>query len=164
MKNKFIWVIGSDGSGKTTIVNNLSKELNIETKHFGPEKSLESGKNRYFNFIKELENNIIVDRFSEGEAIFAPLYRGYDGSEYFNELEKEIKNKFDAILILALPPFEVVKKRLYERGEDFVKEEHFKYCYDKIIEIFNNSSLKKIIIDTDTNNEEKCIEIIKQYL
>lgn len=164
-KPQFIWIIGSDGSGKSTIAKGLSNYLGYNVHHFGPEKSYEEGKNSYFNFIKNTNQGVILDRFSEGEAIYAPIYRNYDGSNYFPELEKEIMNKFNPILILLQPPLQVVLDRIKVRGEDFVKPQDIEYCYDKITDIFNDSILPKIVIDTSRNTIENNInKIIKKII
>jgi len=146
-KPNFIMLIGSDGSGKTTIAEGLENMLRYQSYHFGPVQSYEEGKRDYFTFVEKTNTSVITDRFFEGEKIFAPLYRNYE-ADYFEELEQKMMEKFNVILVLVYAPYSVIKERLAERGEDFVKPQHFRYAYDKVLDIFNESSLPKMMIDT----------------
>jgi len=164
MKKDFIILMGSDGAGKSTIAEGLSEILGYPVEHHGPVKSHEEGFNEYFNCVKETNYSVIKDRFYEGERIFAPLYRGYEAS-YFPYLEQELIEKFNVILVLVYAPFPVIEKRLEERGEDFVRPEHFRYCFDKVVEIFNDSILPKMIIDTSLDTaEENIMKIVKRVV
>lgn len=161
-KKDFLILIGSDGSGKTTIANELFNILRYPVHHFGPPKNYQDGYNQYFGFIRDTDESVICDRFHEGEQIFAPIYRGYKAT-YFPELEQELKYKFKPLLVLVYAPFITITKRLAERGEDFVKPEHFRYAYDKVIDIFNESTLPKMMINTEDNqSNENVIKILKQ--
>lgn len=161
-KDLFI-VVGSDGSGKTTLVEQLYRLTRYKTKHFSAPKSYEEAKNDYFTFAITNEENYICDRFYEGEVIFAPLYRGYT-ADYFDKLEEVLKEKYNVILILAYAPFNVIEKRLFERGEEFVKQEHFQYCYDKVVDFFNSSTLPKMIVDTNQASPYHCaVTIISNF-
>jgi thymidylate kinase len=158
-KLDFVILIGSDGAGKSTIAEGLSKILGYPVEHHGPVKSYEDGIKEYFNCITNTDYSVIKDRFHEGEAIYAPLYRGYI-ADYFPALEERLKEKFNVLLVKLEPPFETILKRIEERGEDFVKPEHFKYCYDKINEIYEESTLPKITIDTSKGSVEENVKEI----
>lgn len=163
-KPNFIILEGSDGSGKSTIAELLSKQLNYPIEHHGPVKSLEEGYNEYFNCVNNTNYSVVKDRFYFGEKVFAPLYRGYE-ADYFPKLEKALMEKFNVILVLVYAPFHVIEKRLEERGEDFVQPEHIRHCYDKVIEIFKDSSLPKVVIDTaSTSVENNTTRIIRQLI
>lgn len=148
MKKRLIIVIGADGSGKTSVVEALNNKLRYNTKHFSNPKDYQDAKDSYYKFLEETNENYILDRYYEGEMIFAPIYRGYDGSDYFKDLETKLKDKFDVLLVYLCPPLEVILERIAERGEDFVKEEHYEYCYKKVSNFFGMSSLNKIVFDT----------------
>jgi thymidylate kinase len=159
MKNDFIILIGSDGSGKSTIAEALSNELGYPVEHHGPVKSYQEGKDEYFKNILDIEYSVIKDRFHEGEKIYAPIYRGYE-ADYFGELEYLLQLKFNPLLVLIRPPFKVIEQRLEERGEDFVKQEHWFYCYLKLNDIYNQSNLPKITIDTSVYTAEENVKKI----
>lgn len=165
-KNKpnFILLVGSDGAGKSTVANKLNEALGYEVHHFGPPKNYEDGKQQYFGFIEKTDTDVICDRFHEGEKVYAPIYRGYE-ADYFPELEKALMEKFNVLLVLVYAPFPAIEQRLKERGEDFVKPQHFQYAFEKVIEIFNESNLPKMMIDTSLNSVEQNVEkILKRIL
>jgi len=163
MKNNFIILIGSDGAGKSTIAEELNKALGYPVEHHGSVKSYFEGKQEYFNSIYNTNHSVIKDRFHEGEKIFAPLYRDYE-ADYFDELERELKYKFNPLLVLINAPFNTILERIYIRGEYYVRPEHFEYCYNKVIDIFNESTLPKMMIDTTmftpSENVEKIIKLL----
>lgn len=147
-KPNFILLIGSDGSGKSTIAAGLNKILGYEVHHFGPPKDYEDGRQQYFSFIEKTNTNVVCDRFHEGEAIFAPIYRGYT-ADYFDELEQKLVEKFNVLLVLVRAPYYIIEERLIKRGEDFVKQEDWGRAYDAVNSVYHNSNLPKVIIDTD---------------
>lgn len=162
-KQDFIILIGSDGAGKSTIAEELNKALGYPVEHHGSVKSYFDGKQEYFNSIYNTNYSVIKDRFHEGEKIFAPLYRGYE-ADYFDELERELKYRFNVLLVLVNAPFITILNRISVRGEDYVKPEHIEYCYNKVTDIFNESTLPKMMIDTTmftpSENVEKIIKLL----
>ena len=160
-KKRFIQIIGSDGAGKSTIARSLQNVLGYEVKHFGPVKSYKEGRDEYFHFVRDLDTNIITDRFFEGEVIYAPIYRGYR-ADYIPVLEMFMNKFFNPLLILCDPGYDVIVERLNERGEDFVKPEHYKQCYDGLQRVYDNSFLPKMIIDTSEPVQKNVEKIMKQ--
>lgn len=159
MKNDFIILVGSDGAGKSTIAEGLSNVLGYPVEHHGQVKDYEEGKKEYFDCVENTNYSVIKDRFYEGEVIYAPIYRGYE-ADYFEELEEKLKEKFNVLLVLIEPPFEIIEKRLLERGEDFVKREDWHYAYCKMREFFYESTLPKIRISSYDYTPEENINYI----
>lgn len=158
-----IHITGQNGSGKTTLCNNLSKELNLEIKHFDKVKTMEEGKKQYFDFLNNYNNkDIILDRFHDGEWIYAPIYRNYEAN-YLNEIENKIKT-FDYMLILITCDINEIYKRLDIRGEDYLKPEHYQLEKDNFIKFINRQTLPYIIIDTTFNNEEQTLKYAMYYI
>lgn len=158
-----IHITGQNGSGKTTLCNNLSKELNLEIKHFDKVKTMEEGKKQYFDFLNNYNNkDIILDRFHDGEWIYAPIYRNYEAN-YLNEIENKIKT-FDYMLILITCDINEISKRLDIRGEDYLKPEHYQLEKDNFIKFINKQTLPYIIIDTTFNNEEQTLKYAMYYI
>lgn len=162
-KKDFIILIGSDGSGKSTIAQELSNILGYPVEHHGPVKSYEEGYNEYFGDIERINYSVIKDRFHEGEKIFAPIYRNYE-ADYFTQLEEELMKKFNVLLISCYAPLTTIKQRLEERGEDFVKPEHVEHCFNKVINVYDESKLPKMVIDTYSYSVSFNIKIILQHL
>lgn len=158
-----IHITGQNGSGKTTLCNNLSKELNLEIKHFDKVKTMEEGKKQYFDFLNNYNNkDIILDRFHDGEWIYAPIYRNYEAN-YLNEIENKIKT-FDYMLILITCDINEISKRLDIRGEDYLKPEHYQLEKDNFIKFINRQTFPYIIIDTTFNNEEQTLKYAMYYI
>lgn len=144
---------GCDASGKSTHVKELSKILQYNWIHFDKPKDLEDGKNQYFNFLNNLNENIICDRLHDGEWVYAPIFRGYKGN-YLKEFEQRLVQKFNYLFIYVKAELETIKERARKRGEDFVKEKHFKTVLDYFDQYLEEQSLPFIIIDT-TNSKVK---------
>jgi len=148
-------IVGGDGVGKSTLVNALSKKLNCESIHFDKPKDMKDGKNQYFSFANNMNNDsnkmIIADRLHEGEWVYAPLYRGYT-ADYMREFEREIIKKHNFLLVFVKAEMETILHRTRTRGEDFVKEEHFQTVQDLFNDYMNEQALPYIEVDT-TNSK-----------
>lgn len=156
-----IGTTGGDGTGKTTIVSELSKKLGYSTQHFDKPKDMEDGKNQYFSFIDNLpeDKSMIADRFHEGEWIYAPKLRGYT-ADYLREFERKIINKHSYLQVYVKAELETIIKRTRIRGEDFIKEEDFQTFLDLFEDFMNNQALPFIEIDTTNSNTEDDVERI----
>lgn len=136
-----IIIEGIDGAGKSTFIEKLDKAISdsqewYETRwdkvfyHRGvPEGTIEQ---EYMNPLLRVKKNefFVADRWHVGEMVYGPIYRGE--SLVSGEWEKDIEEQLDrmkAIKIILLPPLEVVKKRLAERGEDYLQDEHVDDVY-----------------------------------
>ena len=165
MKKVFLVFEGADGSGKTTLAKHLSRILEVEYIHNDKSISYEDGKIKSYNYINELDSKegCVIDRLVHtGEAVYAPIYRGYDGSDYFEDLESRMLEKYIPIIVYVYADEEVVKSRLKSRGEDYINIEDLNKIranYDKYLSNtkfpvfrFNNSN------DGELNNTIKLME------
>lgn len=158
-----IHITGQNGAGKTTLCNKLAKKLKLNVVHYDKVKTMEEGKKQYFDFLNNYNNeDIILDRFYDGEWVYAPIYRNYEGN-YLNEIEDKIKN-FNYILILTTCDINEITKRLDIRGEDYLKPEHYQLEYDKYIEFINKQSLPYIILDTTNKPPEQAFDYALYYI
>ena len=157
-----ICISGMDCTGKSTICNLLSQQLNnCPVIHFDKPKNKEDGKKQYFDFIKShdfINNDIICDRFHDGEHVYAPIYRGYE-SDYLQELEVELK-KIPFLFINTTANLDIIKERIKNRGEDFVQEEHYQLVLDKFNEFLEKQSMPYIKVDTSDSDMETYIKNI----
>ena len=140
MKNsKFIVIAAPSGSGKTTIVNKLIKEKDLDL-HFSvsatsrdPRKNEVNGENYFFitkeEFVKKVSNN----EFIEWEEVYKGVFYGTLISELENAKEKNlifdidvigglnIKSKFkdQSLTIFIKPPsIDELEKRLKKRNSE----------------------------------------------
>lgn len=152
-KFKMIIIEGPDGVGKTELVKYLTENLKFSSVHFSAPKSKEEAKSSYYNFIDNINENIILDRSFWGEFVYAPIWRNYE-PDYFNELETKLKTKsvkFDILSILlyrsspfptADDPVEILKQHnlIQQRFIDIFNKIT---STDKIIFNLHNFSMKK---------------------
>lgn len=180
MMSKLVYAIeGLDRLGKSTLIDGLVDKLGYyQIIHFGKPKKLSAYTNSYhvdypeytkiknpdlYFYQKESFLNsmimansgarIIFDRWHLGEAVYANMYRGYNG-DYVFDLEKSFKLD------------ESVNLRLILLVEDFNKANHFVDDGDslgpiekrfqeqeKFLSAFDRSIIKdkKIVCVTDTN-------------
>lgn len=152
-----IHTAGCDCSGKSTLVKGLSQKLNYPTKHFDKPNDLEDGKKQYFDFINSHNGDIVCDRLHDGEWIYAPLYRGYEGN-YLHEFERELIKKHNYLFVYVKAKLDTIIKRARNRGEDFVKEEHFQTVLDNYSRYVNKQKLPYMVIDTTNSKTPEDVE------
>jgi len=150
MKIDRIIIEGCDGTGKTTIANQLARIYHPRFRiiHVGPPK----GKNnvtKYHDAINHYnsltnEKNVIFDRFMIGECIYGPLKRGYY-PYWIRKLEEKIR--FNTILIILNASEELVKKRY---DGDFITEDEIFFVLNGYRNEFTLSTIEhKMLIDVE---------------
>ena len=165
-------ISGSDCTCKTSLCNKLKNNLKLNVVHFDKPKNMEDGKQQYFNFLNNLKESVICDRFHDGEYIYAPLYRGYT-ADYLLEFEKELR-KYPYLFVNTVSDIKIVIDRAMSRGEDFVKFDDF----NKVLQLFgdylrmqnmpylkldtSNSTIENNVLDNYCNEIIKYGELIKE--
>ena len=140
MKNsKFIVIAAPSGSGKTTIVNKLIKEKDLDL-HFSvsatsrdPRKNEKDGENYFFITKEEFVRKVSNNEFIEWEEVYKGVFYGTLISELENAKEKNlifdidvigglnIKRKFknQSLTIFIKPPsIDELEKRLKKRNSE----------------------------------------------
>jgi thymidylate kinase len=129
-----IIVEGCDGSGKSTFVANLCHITPPATRviHRGPlhrDPILE-----YIGDIMSyspMGDSIIADRWHLGEMVYGPLYRGESRLTPAMNLYVELfLDSRGAERVWMDTPFDIVRSRLRNRGEDFLLEQHQRLVVD----------------------------------
>ena len=123
-----ILVSGVNGAGKTTLCKKLKKKYPelIDT-HFSNPKDMEDGKKQYFDFVEQMDNDksYLFDRFHDGEWIYAPIFRGYEG-DYLLEFENKLYDlEYVPFFVYVFAKIKDITSRIEKRGEDFVMPEHY---------------------------------------
>jgi uracil-DNA glycosylase family 4 len=162
---KLLAVTGPNGSGKSTIAEKLNEELKNKYIHFDKVKTMEEGKAQYFNFLKSVEknDNYILDRFFEGEDVYAPLYRNYR-MDYLLEIEREIVKDNNFMFAYINADLQTIINRINVRGEDYVKPEHFGTERKLFDEFFMKQHLPFVNIDTSMAPIEMSLDRIKNAM
>jgi thymidylate kinase len=162
---------GCDRLGKSTLINQIKQELGFhQVIHFGKPEVLNFYSNNLcdgdakefyqtdsfingFVLLSESNSNLIFDRFHIGEFVYAPRYRGYDGSYVFN-LEKSYEvDKWDHVTLVLMTTSDW--SFIQDDGEsfDFSKKEEEQNSF---IEAFNKSIFKhKVLIDINDRSSYK---------
>lgn len=164
MKKTFLVFEGLDGTGKTTLAELVAKITKTNYTHNDKCSSYEDGKSKSYNYITTLKNSneMVIDRLVHtGEAIYAPIYRGYDGSDYFEDLEQKMLEEFNIIIIYIYADREIVKQRLASRGEDYVNIDDYEKLEKNYLEYFKNTNIPFITYDNSKNGAlDNAIEVI----
>ena len=169
---------GLDRLGKSTLVQGIRNKLGYyEVIHFGKPQLLDAYKNTYrasydgeqipknsvtaFEYQRASFLNsmllarsgarIIFDRWHLGEAVYSPMYRGYDGNYVFDqEISTGVNLRNDIRLILLTEDFEYAK-HFIDDGESLGPVEKREEEQNRFIEAFERSTIrdKRIVCVTD---------------
>lgn len=165
MKKLFVCFEGVDGVGKSTLAEAIANMYKVNLTHNDKSMSYEEGKKNSFEYIETLRNmpTGIIDRLVHtGEAVYAPIYRGYDGSDYFDELEEKMLDEFNILIVYVHASDDTIERRLKSRGEDYIDLEDIsklKENYDKFL-----SRTKFPYITFNTDDEDISKNILKLSL
>lgn len=158
-----ITITGANGAGKSTIAEELLKEMDFKYTHFSNPKDMEDGKKQYYDFLDNLDNkNYLCDRFFEGEWIYAPIYRKYEPN-YLRDIENKIAQNNNFLFIYVTADLNKIIERIDIRGEDFMKREHLgleRELFDKFI--FQTQRLPFLQVDTTKTPLNDNLILIKE--
>lgn len=157
MKDVFI-IEGVDCSGKSTFLDFFIKNWGdgILIKNCYKPRTSETTqiKRQYFdikNIIDKADsvgfNNFFIDRYYPSQLVYS-IKRGKDDFEdewfwRFDDLMSRT-NKYRVHLILITEDVEEIKKRMKERGEEYIQENEVEMLQKRYLEFFDRSKLKKI--------------------
>lgn len=117
-----IIIEGPDKAGKTTLAKQIEERLGYRYVHFGaPGKDPAQD---YADFLLNLKEPTVCDRFLYGEKVYGPMLRGKSliTPLQFTVLERLCRLK-GAFLIKASTPIEIVQQRLIKDGDDMITAE-----------------------------------------
>ena len=152
-----ILIEGVDGTGKSTLAKGLARRFfhhspiglnSVGTLAKGPIGQAQSKTyyNKLFNIIANEQISFICDRSHLGEAVYSPLYRGYDGS-YVYDFEAVLCEKPTLLVLLDNSIMSILLNR--EDGDSLSKGDLEKVTTERLNfwEAFNKSGLPKVYID-----------------
>lgn len=146
----FIILEGCDGSGKSTLAQQLASELlhrgyTAQVLHRGvPERDvLEEYQLDVEDYRPDGGAAIIADRWHWGDIVYGELYRGssYMGGKTggtFRYIELFLRSR-GAVTVLVENEEHEILRRLRNRGEDYLKEEHIGHVLSAYHEVFDAS-------------------------
>lgn len=155
---------GVDGSGKTTFAEALIDRWHGDTLLLHKSKpDARPIMQQYTNDLRSVyrpqdpDQLVVCDRWHVGERIYGPLYRGQSrltpGMARYIEL---MLDSFGASRHVLSSSLNILRKRLEERGEDFLQPEHLAMVVDQYVEYaYDNGSwlLHSVVPDVDETLE-----------
>ena len=155
------FIEGVDRMGKSTVIDGILNELGyylvvhsskpkrLRCYEAGPQPLFEYQHSAYHNLFDMVSSDVkvIFDRAHLGEMVYAPLYRGYDGS-YVLEMEAAANTRNSRLVLLTTSDFSFVKDD--GLSLDFSKKEEEQAVF---VEAFNASTIKdKVLVDVSNGN------------
>lgn len=156
---------GVDGSGKSTLIAELSHLAGNETrvKHRGPLKT-----HPLLEYVYDLiayqpdRDTILCDRWHVGELVYGPLYRSK--SELTPAMTRYVEMFLasrGALRLMMSTPYEVVQHRITERGEDFLQPEHLHLVHDFYSEYARKEGWGEVKASYDTGDLRRVLKDAK---
>lgn len=154
-----IIIEGPDGSGKTTLANQLSRQTGYKIIHRTRPKTEEDKAimmDEYLQAIRSMEN-MIFDRCWYSEMVYGPVMRGASVISYSQmyDLERQLA-EVGAMIIYCTDAKQVLWARCQERGEDYIVD---RTTFDSICDGFDALFASPHLIPITTY---KCPEMCKR--
>lgn len=156
---RFLLIIleGNECCFKSTIAKKLSKKLGFEIikgSSFELAKSSQQELYEHFLNIAKMENKII-DRYIYSNLVYAPLFRDYSMISYGDKrnIESWLRCS-EAVVVYLFASEEVIRQRLIERGDEYIKTDHIKEINEKYFDVMKNVSVPTIYMNTEVFDSE----------
>lgn len=118
-----IIIEGADGSGKTTLANQLSEQTGYKIIHRTRPKTEEDKALMMVEYLQIIESgeNVIFDRCWYSEMVYGPVMRDVSVISYAQmyDLERQL-TEVGAMIIYCTDAKQVLWARCQERGEDYI--------------------------------------------
>lgn len=124
---------GIDGSGKSTLAEHILEASQVKTTivHRGPLEGTVEDELIYPLLRLQPDELLITDRWHVGEMIYGPIYRGKSLVEGdYNDIIENMLWDMNAVKVILSPSLSVVRRRLIERGEDYLQPEHINQVHE----------------------------------
>lgn len=155
-----IYLDGCDGTGKSTLADELSKEFNLDK--FCLTKDSEKSVSRYLE-IRQIDNTIF-DRTFLSEIVYPKVF---GRKEWMTDYDKEIllyhylKLDPDDVFIILTAENEDIKKRILSRGDEYPEIlDNISKINKKYVELAFKYHIQ--IIDTSVMDLKEIIQIIRR--
>jgi broad-specificity NMP kinase len=156
-------VIGTDCSGKTSLVNKLSEKLGVDVVKGSSFEHAQCTQGELFAKFLDFTDmdNVIFDRFSYCNAVYAPMYNDFALLSSGQRRIIEARLMYKAIVIYLYADDEVLAARFTNRGDDYVDLERLlkaKQMYEQELE--SVKYIPVIKFDTGKMSTDEIVEAI----
>lgn len=157
-------VVGIDASGKTTLINELSKRTGLPVVK-GSSFEITEGKtnDELFKTFIELakEDNVIYDRFAYCNYVYANTFPDYASLELVQiRMLEYLMNDDDTVLIYLEADIETILERFKSRGEDYVKPEQVEGIIKLYEHVLENTLLNVNAFNTSEMTTDEIVDTI----
>jgi len=176
----FIIIEGGDGTGKTTLAEELAVQFNAEYEHVGPPRTDMTPFAEHIEYafvLAEQYGSVVFDRFHLGCFAYGPIWRpenDIDGIGDFRRADWELFEHLilgRCLLILADPGWQEVERNLSGRDGSQPLPEYesdiakVTAVYDRFRKAYEFSILDKVLYDyTDPESKGRVTAKIEEVL
>lgn len=167
---KVIVIEGVDATGKSSLETMLSESIghcfNLHTS--APPKGSNSlyyknALEKVMEFIKVLNQPIIIDRFYIGEAVYGSYFR--DTTLDVQVFERILKRNGVSLSTIYLhSELDVLKERLNKRGDWYIEESHLPELQTLYSQQISLSKFPVYTLDTSKGITEEDLSLILQFI
>lgn len=160
MDYDIIVIEGSDCTGKTTLIEQLSSQLNFKIIKGSSFEHSQCTNAELFEKFKDMtkERMVVFDRFIYSNEVYAQLYDDFAilNDEQRREIELVVSDR--AVVIYLEADIQTLTNRIDVRGDDYVTVDKFQSIKDKYEESLSKiQHVKFIRIDTSNLSKEEVL-------
>lgn len=164
-----IWE-GLDGSGKTTLQNAISKNLNIPLVKLNIDKKLFNGDieqygevfNRCIVQLKSL--NFMLNRSFPGSFVYSKVYNRKHNLKYLGGFEKKLNYNAKIVFLTTNSYKTNIRRRKRDKLIDKSKFKELWEEYENYFCKYNNKNIPMLKINTDKLSIFKSIRLISKFI
>ncbi|PSA89289.1 hypothetical protein C6370_20175 [Bacillus atrophaeus] len=151
---------GADCCYKSSIATKLNKELGYPIIKGSSFELATSGNEKLFEHFNKIadEDNIIIDRYVYSNLVYAEKFNDYSiiTEEQQRAIEEKIRHKAKVVYLHADP--KIIKQRLIERGDEYIKGEDIETILNLYREVMSNAGLYTYSWDTGQWDSDEIVE------
>ncbi|MEC1665780.1 nucleoside/nucleotide kinase family protein [Bacillus halotolerans] len=155
---------GPDCCFKSTVAGKLSKELKYPIIKGSSFELATSGNEKLFEHFNKIadEDNVIIDRFVYSNLVYAKKFKDYSilTEQQLRIIEDKIKTKAKVVYLQADSKY--IKKRLRERGDEYIEELDIDPILELYREVMSKAGLHTYSWDTGQWGSDEIVEDLIQ--
>jgi thymidylate kinase len=158
---------GNECNFKSTVAEKLSNLIGFNVVKGSSFEMSKTTNEELFNKFNQLSNlnRTIIDRFIYSNLVYASLYKDYSilTKEQVKEIECKLLQK-NSLVVYLFAEAEVIKKRLLERGDNYVKVDEVKAINEKYEEVLKGARLPVLHMNTEFVTSNMIAHIVSKMV